>query len=175
MGFKLFLLNEEKSLLGHKIANVLTGVQNLQDDVGGMGVRQIARIAEELVNQIRKILHGEWHSQYDPVLRDLQRVGVALSKAIEEKDDLKELIPVASQVLAKASAKLGVKTNTLTAPEDLQGGDVSQQNLQLTGQQPQPQAPTQPPQAPVTPDMSQQPLQGVPPQQMPPSGPPPMP
>ena len=145
MQFKMFLLNEEKSFLGHKVGDVLTAVQDLQNDLGGMGARQIAKISDDIVGELRKILHGQWTPKQQKHLKDIQKIAVALKKAIEEKDDLKELIPSIAQELQNLSGKLGVKVNTLQAPEVMGGEDASQADMQLTGNGP---APPQPPQQP---------------------------
>ena len=72
--FKVFLLNEEKSYLGRKVAGVLTPMQELQDDMENMGARHLVRVAERLVNEIRKILHGHWEQQQQQYLKELQRI-----------------------------------------------------------------------------------------------------
>jgi hypothetical protein len=161
-GFKWFLLNENRAYFGHRISDVRTAVQDLQQDMDGMGSRQIARVAESLVGQIRKILHSQWPPQYTPKLKELQRIGVALMKAIDEKDDLKELIPTVAQQLAELSGKLGTKTNNLQAPEvpGGEGPNGQQMDMQLTGNGQPPQQ--QPQGMPQDPSM-QQPM-GLPPQ-----------
>ena len=115
--FKVFLLNEEKSYLGRKVANVLTPMQELQDDMQNMGARHLVRVAEKLVNEIRKILHGHWEQQQQHFLKDLQKIAVAIQKTIEEKGDLREIIPAAIQSMQTLSGKLGTKINNLQAPE----------------------------------------------------------
>lgn len=152
--FKVFLLNEERSFLGHRVGDVLTSMQDIQTDMENLGSRQLTRMAEDLVNQIRKILHSNWSPKSLKHLKELQRIGVAIQKTIEEKGDLKEILPAATQSLQQLSGKLGVKVNTLDAPEQMPGEDIGQEDFQLTGQGPQ---------------QGQQ--QGAPPQgQMPPQG-----
>jgi hypothetical protein len=85
--FKTYLLNEEKSHLGQRVGNVLTAVQELQNDIGGMGIRQTSRSCQEIVNQLRKILHGSWTAKQTPHLKDVQKIAVALMKTIDEKGD----------------------------------------------------------------------------------------
>ena len=104
--FKVFLLNEEKSFLGKKVAGVLTPMQELQDDMENMGARHLTRVAEKLVNDIRKILHGHWELQQQQYLKDLQKIAVAIQKTIEDKGDLRDIIPAATQSLQDLSGKL---------------------------------------------------------------------
>lgn len=153
--------------MNHQIGDILTSIQNLEQDLGGMGVRQIARISEDIVSQIRKILHGQWSPKQMKHLKELQKVAVAIKKAIEEKDDLKELIPQLSQTVQSISTKLGVKQNDLQSAEQEEGPMPMPPQMQLTGNGPQP---GQPP--------GQQPPPMAPPGQVPmgqPPGPPPMP
>jgi hypothetical protein len=162
--FKVFLLNEEKNYLGRKVSGVLTPMQELQDDMPNMGARHLTRVAEKLVNDIRKILHGHWEQQQQHHLKELQKIAVAIQKTIEDKGDLREIIPSATQALQTLSGKLGVKVNNLQGPEVESGEPVSQNDFEETGdgpQQPQPGQPGQP----------QPPMPGQPPQ----PGQPPMP
>jgi hypothetical protein len=155
MHFKDFLLNEEKAYLGHRVSDVLTGVHDLEEDMPGMGVRHIMKVAEDIVSQIRKIIHGQWSPRHTKDLKDLQKIGVALMKAIDEKGDLKTLIPTISQSLETISGRLGIKTNDIQPPEE-SGGETGQNgqdmSMQLTANGPPPPNPGQPPgQQPPTP------------------------
>lgn len=134
--FRLFLLNEQKSYLGRRIANVLTPMQELQDDMQNMGARHLTRVAEKLVNEIRKILHSHWEQKHQTHLKELQRVAVAIQKTIEDRGDLREMIPTAAQALQDLSGKLGVKVNNLQSPEMDAGEPVSQNDFEETGEGP---------------------------------------
>lgn len=146
MGFEEFLINEEKSHLGHRVSDVLTGMHDLQTDMENMGSRHLARFADQIVDEIRKIIHGTWGDQQKKYMHNLQRVAVALKKAIEDRDDLKQIIPSASQELQDILQKLGVKTNSLKAPEEqeTQGQEIQPQDYQLTPE-PQKKPEEQPP------------------------------
>ena len=115
--FKTFIKNEEQAHLAHKINSILTAVQELEEDMGAMGLRHIAKVCEDIVVQFRKILHNNWGMKQHANLKQIQKIAVALQKAIEDKDNLKELIPLVSKELQKLSAKLGEKTNNLKAPK----------------------------------------------------------
>lgn len=164
--FKVYLLNEERSFLGHRVGDVLTSMQDIQTDLGNLGSRQLTRMAEDLVNQIRKILHSNWSPKSIKHLKELQRIGVAIQKTIEEKGDLKEILPAATQSLQQLSGKLGVKVNALDAPEQMPGEDIGQEDFALTGQGPQQGAPQgqqgPPAQQQGAPDQGQMPPQGPP-------------
>lgn len=147
--FKHYLLNEEKSYLSHRIGDVMTAMQDVQDDLPGLGARHLVKIAEDLVNQIRKILHGHWSEKNKKHLEELQKVGVAIKKTIEEKGDLKEMLPSATAYLQQLCGKLGVKMNNLDAPDITPGQDANSADFQQTqpDQPPQQQQmPQQPPQ-----------------------------
>lgn len=142
--FKYYLLNEESSHLGNRVSDVLTSAQELQDDMPNMGQRHLTRVAENLANAIRKILHSQWSTSSHKHLKELQKVGVAIQRTIEDKGDLQEIIPAATQALQDLAGKLGSKVNDLKAPPEQEGGDdVTQNDFQLTGNGPEPKAPPQ--------------------------------
>lgn len=134
--FKNFLLNEEASYLGHKVGDVLTAMQDVQQDMQNLGSRHLNKIAEDIVNQIRKILHGSWSAKNKKNLIELQKIGVAIMRTIDQKGDLKEMLPAVIQKMQDLSGKLGVKVNNLEAPQ-MPGQDITQSDFQITGQGPQ--------------------------------------
>lgn len=140
--FKWFIINEDRAYLSHKVGDVLTAAHDMQDDLESLGARQVTRMADQLVNQIRKILHSQWEPNQMSYLKELQAVAVMIKRAIEENNqsgstyDLKETIKIAIQKLQEISGKLGGKTNQLDAPPQQAGEDLSQQDFQLTGNGP---------------------------------------
>jgi|688.fasta_scaffold29088_8 hypothetical protein len=134
--FSTFLLNEEKSYLGKKVGNVLSSLQNFQSDVDNLGSRQLSRLSEEIVNQIRLILHQHWNPKYNNQLKELQKIAVAIQKTIEDRGDLKQVIPAALSALSNLSGRLGVKVNNLNAPETQDSSNISPEEFQSTGEQP---------------------------------------
>lgn len=142
MSFKRFLINEEKNYLGNRVGDVLTAAQELEQDMESLGSRHLNRLADNVVNQIRKILHGHWSSKSEKYLQKLQRVAVAIKKTIEDKGDLKQILPTAIQELETISGELGVKVNNLEAPPEQMGGeDIAQSDFELTGDGPNPPQP----------------------------------
>lgn len=119
INFKEFLINEEVGYLGHKIGDVLTSLQELQSDMENLGSRHLTRLAEEIVNQIRKIIHGDWSSKSGRSLKELQKIGVAIQKTIDDKGDLKQIIPSAVEAMQLISGKTGRKINDLNAPGEM--------------------------------------------------------
>lgn len=118
-GFKNYLISEEKGHLGKRVNNLVTAAQELQGDAENLGSRKVTRLADEIVNQVRSILHDQWTPRQKKHLENLVKVGVALKKSIEEKDteyDVKEILPSVVQELENIATKLGVKVNALTGP-----------------------------------------------------------
>lgn len=115
ISFKDYLLNENKAYLGQRIGDILAALQELEQNSKGMGTRQVVANAERAVNQIRRILHGNWSKKEDKYLKKLQTVGVALAKAIEEKDNLLDIIPSAVSELEQLSGNLGTPLHSLGA------------------------------------------------------------
>lgn len=158
--FSSFLINEERSFLGNQVGDVLSSLQSIQGDIENIGSRQLSKYSEEVVNQIRKLLHKTWNPKYHNQLRELQKIGVAIQKTIDERGDLKQVLPAAVSALSSLSGRLGVKVNNLKAPEA--GTDLSAADFQSTGEQPDfkkrspnPQQAGQMPQAEMMPSNAQ--------------------
>ena len=92
MRFKQFLLTENKAYLDQRISDILGALQDLNDSADNMGARHLVSNAEAIVNQIRRIIHTHWPEQEAPKLMVLQKCGVAVMRAIEEKDDLQSIL-----------------------------------------------------------------------------------
>src|SRR5208283_1488369 len=106
--FKSFLLNESHSYLGQRIGDLLAAIHDLDEEGKTMGMRQQIRFSEKIVALIRRILHSNWPQTEYKHLKVLQKVGVAIMKGIEEKQDLRELMPSIRQELEQLSQKMGV-------------------------------------------------------------------
>lgn len=115
--FKSFLLNETKYYLGQRAGDILTALQNLQEDMDGLGKRATTRAAQGIVNQIRIILHGRWDEQDEKFLKSLQKIGVALMKAIDENEDIKEIVASSVNEIEKMLDKLEMPINNLGAED----------------------------------------------------------
>lgn len=120
MNFKEYLITENLSYFGKRTGDVLNAVQTLTQDGKSMGTRQLVRNSEGIVNQIRNILHSNWNKSEEKYLKLLQKVGVAIMKAIEEKDDLLEILNSSEQELSKMVSDLGVPVNSISTPDDIQ-------------------------------------------------------
>lgn len=118
--FKIYLLNESKSHLGQKIGDILTALQSLSEDSPHLGSRQLLQASKGIANQIRKTVKDDWPDTETATLRILQKVGIALMKAIDENGDLKDVIPSAVQELQKASSDLGEPVNDLGSQDNPQ-------------------------------------------------------
>lgn len=169
MRFKQFILNENKAYLGQKVGDILTATQELRDDARNMGSRDLTRFSERIVNQIRRILHSNWPREEAKHLKVLQKVGVALMKAIDEKEDLPSTISGVAGALEKLVAKFGTPINSLasqdTPPDsDKKGVSGAEKSNKLSAPPPNPTtidnaAPVGPPTAPGQ-DMFAPPLGG---------------
>jgi len=103
MKFKEFILNESKAFLDQRMADILSALQDLNDNAEDMGPRYLVGNAETIVNQIRRTIHTHWPDSDRPKLTILQKCGVAIMKAIEEKDELKEVLKACQQQIEAAS------------------------------------------------------------------------
>lgn len=111
--FKYFLLNEDATYLAGRLGDVLNAIQDIQQNANGMGTKQLVRNAERVVNQIRRILHTNWGSDSRQSLEVLQRVGVAIKKAIEEKSDLQEMLTNCANEMQDMLARMGLPLNSV--------------------------------------------------------------
>ena len=92
MDFKQFVLNEDKAYLDQRISDILSALQDLNDSADNMGARHLVSNAEAVVNQIRRVVHTHWPEKEESKLLVLQRCGVAIMRAVEEKDDLQSVL-----------------------------------------------------------------------------------
>lgn len=170
MRFNEFLLNENRAYLGQKVGDILAATQDISQNSEHIGTRQLVKNSQGIVNQIRRILHTNWPKEEEGNLEQLQKIAVAISSAIEEKDDLAGILAGAQAELEQLSEKLGVPINTLGSPEGVEepgdtDADIGVAEPQGEEEEEAPQQPQQPqgqPQMPPGGMQGQQP--GMPPQ-----------
>ena len=92
MQFKDFIIMEDKAFLDQRISDVLSAIQDLNDSAENMGARHLLSNAEGVVNQIRRIIHTHGPEREEPKLKTLQKCAAAIMRAIEEKDDLQDIL-----------------------------------------------------------------------------------
>lgn len=117
-GFTEYLLVEERSHLAQKLGDILTALQNLNDDASHLGIRPLIKAAKGIVNQARRVLHDKWNDTENDALKALQRVAIAIMKSIDEDGDLKDVIASSVQELEQTSGQMGEPVNQLGAEDD---------------------------------------------------------
>jgi outer membrane biosynthesis protein TonB len=149
LNFRYFLLNEGTVYLGQMLGDILNAMQELAEEAPQMGSRQLTKHCERIVALIRRILHSSWQQQDKKHLEGLQKIGVAIMKAIEEKGDLVETLQSASSELEEILAKMKVPVHQI-------GGGEKKEPEEATGvDKPEKGPPKQPP--PPQPQQSQEP------------------
>ena len=118
MGFRHYILNESKSHLSQKMGDILAATQALSEDAPQLGNRQLIRAAQGIVNQIRRILHDSWPDETLTTLKMLQKVGVALMRAIDSNADMRATLASAVQVMEKGSDHLKEPINNIGSPAE---------------------------------------------------------
>jgi hypothetical protein len=147
MRFRDYLLNEGRAYLGQRIGDVLNGLEDLDSNGKSMGMRQVMRSVEGVINQIRRILHSNWPKTEERTLKKLQKIGVALARALdperkkEENDDIYAIISGAKNELEQLSGKIGEPVNEPQKDED----QPEEEDEQLQPMPPMQQPPAQPP------------------------------
>lgn len=143
-GFKNFLLVENEQFLATQINDVLSALQDLQEEIENIGTRNLVKTSQVIANNIRNIIKSHWEIASDKPLISLQKCGVAILKAIQEKSDLKDIIPSLIEELQKTIDEMGQPVNKIGSPStpskeekektpELSGsGDLSPENLPLT-------------------------------------------
>jgi hypothetical protein len=114
--FKDFLFNENKVYLAQRIGDVLNALHSLREESKGMGTRQIVVHAERIANQIRGIIRGNWSKDEIKTLKILQRVGIAIIKNMEEKEEWAPMLSSVIAELEQLTGKTGVPINNLASP-----------------------------------------------------------
>lgn len=113
LSFKSFLICEASGYFGLKISSVLESLQELSEDVPNIGTRIISRRITTIVNQIRQILRDRWSDREVPHLKSLQKIGVALMQAVDEKGDVPSTINASIAELQKVIGKTKMPANDL--------------------------------------------------------------
>jgi hypothetical protein len=121
MNFKDFLINENKEYLGQKVGDILSALQDLEENIDSLGLRYIASQAQSIVSQIRRVLHSDWDVSNRKFLQVIQKVGVAINRSVEGEGDVREVIPSAARELESLMQKMGVPLNKLASTEPQAG------------------------------------------------------
>lgn len=113
MQFKDFILNENENYLMQRVGDILSSLQSTLDESESLGNRQIIKVSQAIVNQIRVILNDYWPDEQRPILKALQKIGVALMKSIDGSEDMRQTIASAVKVLESAVGKQESPINDL--------------------------------------------------------------
>jgi hypothetical protein len=141
-GFKNYLIVENDQFLAVQVNNVLEDLQNLLDEIENIGTRNLVKTSNVIANNIRNIVKSHWEVSNEKPLLSLQKCGVAILKSIEEKSDLKELIPELVKEIENSLAQMKQPVNKIASPsakpkeenptELSKSGELSPENLPLT-------------------------------------------
>ena len=113
-----FLVTEERQFLGARIGDILGAMQKLREESPNIGKRHLMRLIRENVSQIRRLLHSNWTYDEQPYLKELQKIGVALMKGLDNNQELPALVSSCTAILEKMTEKLGEPTNNIASPSD---------------------------------------------------------
>lgn len=117
MNFKDFLVTEADNYFSQRVSDILSALQDLNDSAGDMGTRHLVSNAQTIVNQIRRIVHTHWPQRQEPNLKTLQKCGVAIMRAIEEKDDLPGVLKACQAHLESLAGKQDKPSNSIGSEE----------------------------------------------------------
>jgi len=145
MNFKQYLITESREYLGHRVGDILTSVHELIAAGKQVGTRQLVKSVETIVIEIRKVLHNSWPRTEYKYLKKLQKCGVALMRAIDEKGDLREILNSVRNELESVSEKIGVPVNNLGRKKKEEPAEEKKMPQMPQGQEQPPEMPQQPP------------------------------
>lgn len=113
ISFKDFLIRETQEFLGKEIGRILSSLQSLSDDAKKIGAEKLVEYVKTLISDIQSIVGGHWLPEDIKYLLDLQKVGVALSKSLDEKNDLHGTLQSSAEQLKATLKNMGVPVNDL--------------------------------------------------------------
>jgi hypothetical protein len=145
MQFREFVLNENKAYLGQRIGDILNALQDMEENKEGLGARQMVTDAERIVNQIRRILHTNWPQDQQKNLEALQKSGVGIMRAIEDKDDLSNVLPTVTQEIEKLMGDMGTPVQQLATPEGAESAEEAPETISPSAGETPPEAPPEEP------------------------------
>jgi hypothetical protein len=118
MRFRTFLINEEKGSFAQRVADILSAVQDLNDNAENMGTRHLVSNAQTIADQIRRIIHTHWPEKEESNLEVLKKCGVAIMKTMDEKGDLLSILKSCEKHLGKISGEQEEPVNDLGNEEE---------------------------------------------------------
>ncbi len=113
LNFRRFIVLENLQLLGDKIGTLLKNLQELQENYKDIGMVTTCNTIEVMISDIQSILRGHWDSSSKKHFKELQKVGIALSKLLEEKDDFEKVLTDCVEEVKAIATKLNVPLNDL--------------------------------------------------------------
>lgn len=144
IGFKQFLIIENEQFLALQTNDILEDLKNLKDEIENIGTKNLVKTSQLIANNIRNIIKSHWEISTDKPLLSLQKCGVAILKAIQEKSDLKDIIPACIEEIEKTISQMKEPVNRIASPsakiskteeegsELSKSGDLSPENLPMT-------------------------------------------
>lgn len=127
--FRNFLLLEQEDFLAQKVGDILSALQSLSDDSGQLGNRQLVKIADNIVQEMRKILEGRWSKEEEPHLLSIQKAAVAMAKAIDTNQKMPDIIAGAKSELEKVQQKIGSPLHDLGSQIEKPKGSQANQSI----------------------------------------------
>jgi len=110
--FRRYVLAEQTEFLGKQIGDILSALKSLAEDAGRLGQRQIIRVSDQIVDDMRRILKGRWPSEDYRHLQELQKVAVYLKKACDSNEKpLTEVVQACKAAIEALVGELGTPIN----------------------------------------------------------------
>lgn len=101
LDFRQFILRESDEFLKEKISKIHGDLQNIQQTMNQIGTDSLVNDIKVVVSQIRAVVQGHWLKQQFVYLSVLQKVGVALANAVEENDNVENIVNASVDLIKK--------------------------------------------------------------------------
>lgn len=122
--FRRYVLAEQTEFLGKQIGDVLSALKSLAEDAGRLGTRQIIRVSDQIVDDMRRILKGRWPTEDYGHLQELQKVAVYLKKSCDSNEKpLTDVVQACKAAVENLTAKLGTPINDAGGDPGSSAGD----------------------------------------------------
>lgn len=125
LNFRQFILKENDEFLKEKAGDIYGDLQKIQSTMKQIGVDSLVNDIKVVISKCRAIVQGHWLKQQFKFLEALQKAAVALANAIEEKDDVENVVNSAvdllkTEIMDKISGPindLGIEPDEAPAPD----------------------------------------------------------
>ncbi len=120
LNFKYYIFKENIKMLGSKIGDIISNFEKAIEQYDVVGLKTSMHNIAEISADIRSLIQGHMATENKKYMKELQKIGVALEKMIENKQgDSKKTLEDCASSLKNIAKEIGVPLNDIgVAPEE---------------------------------------------------------